>query len=103
MSGPRPDGGGIATALPLLPRAACIGTDPAIFFGPDNEKRGARNAREAKARAICARCPERAPCLEFALGQPDHYGYWGGVGEEGRRYMRRRMLRRAADAARRAA
>ena len=43
----------------------------------------------AKARAICARCPVRVECLEFALETNSEYGIWGGVTETERKRMRR--------------
>ena len=103
MSSIRPAGGGFAATLPSFPDAACKGSDPALWFTPEAEGRQARQRREATARAICGGCPSRTPCLEFALNQSDLRGFWGGVTEEGRRHMRRRMLRREADAARKAA
>ena len=83
--------------------AACIGTDPDLWFEPGAESGQARQRREARTRAICGGCPSRIPCLDFAVSQPDLAGFWGGVTEEGRRHMRRRMLKREADATRRAA
>jgi WhiB family redox-sensing transcriptional regulator len=90
-------------AVPDWTRSACAGTDPRLWFAPEGELGQARQRREAKARAICAGCPVAAACLDWALGQPDLAGFWGGVTEDGRKHLRRRMLRRAADAARRAA
>jgi WhiB family redox-sensing transcriptional regulator len=95
--------GGMSVELPSFPDAACKGTDAALWFAPDVEGRQARQRREAETRRICAGCPSRIPCLEFALDQPDQHGFWGGVTEEGRKHMRRRMLKREAVAARRAA
>lgn len=95
--------GGISVELPSFPDAACKGTDPALWFAPEYESGQGRQRREAKTRAICASCPSRTPCFEFALNQPDLSGFWGGVTEEGRKHMRRRMLKREAGAARRAA
>ena len=83
--------------------AACHGTDPDLWFGTAGESGQAVQRREARTRAICGDCPSRTPCLEFALSQPELHGFWGGVTEEGRRHMRRRMLKREAGAARRAA
>ena len=103
MTSIRPAGGGIAVTLPSFPDAACKGTDPALWFDPETEGRQARQRREAQAREICSGCPSRVPCLEFALDQPDQHGFWGGVTEEGRKHLRRRMLRRESDTARRAA
>jgi len=40
---------------------------------------GARRAREGKARAICAGCPARQPCLDWATSTGAPWGIWGGV------------------------
>ncbi len=48
--------------------AACRGEDASYFFAPNYfEKRREKNAREAVAKAFCARCPVRDECLEYAL------------------------------------
>ena len=54
--------------------AACAGQQELFFDG----------RREAKARAICARCPVRAQCLEYALSGAGTWrgiatGIWGGT------------------------
>jgi WhiB family redox-sensing transcriptional regulator len=72
-------------------RAACRGQDAAYFFAPSwFEKRAEKLAREAVAKAICARCPVREPCLEFALARRDPHGVWGGMNEMERRELLRR-------------
>ena len=62
-----------------LPGAACADADPLLFFAPEVETVGARKAREAEARAICARCPARRPCLQWAMATRQEDGIWGGV------------------------
>lgn len=76
--------------------AACRGEDIELFFGPDGERQPEREVRERKAKSICARCPVRGECLEYALGKPERYGVWGGMNEEERASERRRRSRRAA-------
>ena len=44
------------------------------------------------AKAICATCPVRGLCLEYALAVREPYGIWGGLNE----YERRRLLPRKA-------
>jgi WhiB family redox-sensing transcriptional regulator len=83
-------------------QGACRGEDPDLFFGPEDERPAAKAAREARAIAICARCLVRLDCLGFALGRPQKAGVWGGMSEDARARERRRRLRRAASAARRA-
>ncbi len=72
--------------------AACRDLDTAVFF-PESED-GA-----AVAKAVCAACPVRGACLEFALVTRQDDGVWGGLDEN----ERRRLRRRRQDAARRAA
>ncbi|MGH3321392.1 MAG: WhiB family transcriptional regulator [Streptosporangiaceae bacterium] len=76
--------------------AACRGEDIALFFGPEGERQPEREVRERKAKAICADCPVRAECLEYALTKPEKYGVWGGMNEDERTAERRRRSRRAA-------
>lgn len=75
--------------------AACRGEDIGLFFGPDGERQPEREVREQKAKAICARCPVRTECLEYALSRPEKYGVWGGMNEDERASERRRRMRRA--------
>jgi WhiB family redox-sensing transcriptional regulator len=42
------------------------------------------------AKAICAPCPVRNECLEYALGGGEHFGIWGGTSERERRRIRKR-------------
>lgn len=67
---------------------ACRGTDPDIFYPVADEE-----AEEAK--AICATCPVREPCLEFALATRERDGVWGGATERERRRMIRRRRKSA--------
>lgn len=57
---------------PWMDSALCAQTDPDMFF-PEN---GA-SARPAK--KICAECPVREACLEFALRTNVDDGVWGGL------------------------
>lgn len=41
------------------------------------------------ARAICAGCPVKTECLDFALDGGDHHGVFGGTSERERRSLRR--------------
>lgn len=94
MTSIRPAGGGLAVAIPSLPRAACRGTDPDLWIGPDDEAPKARQRREKLAIAICRGCPERMPCLDDALSQPGQVGVRGGVGEYRRKSLRNAALKR---------
>jgi WhiB family redox-sensing transcriptional regulator len=74
--------------------AACRGPDASLFFAPNYfERREEKDGREAKAKAICARCPVREPCLGYALATGERHGVWGGLNEfERRQVLRRRSL-----------
>jgi len=52
--------------------AACARSDPALFFPETGES-------PVEARAICARCPVRDNCLEYALARNERHGVWGGT------------------------
>ncbi|HLA93832.1 MAG TPA: WhiB family transcriptional regulator [Actinomycetota bacterium] len=76
--------------------AACRGEDSALFFAPGYfERREEKAAREVRAKAICAGCPVRETCLEFALRIRESHGVWGGLNEQERRQVlrQRRSLR----------
>ena len=42
------------------------------------------------ARRICADCPVKGPCLEYALYNRIEHGVWGGASERERRRIARR-------------
>jgi WhiB family redox-sensing transcriptional regulator len=45
------------------------------------------------ARRICAQCPVKEPCLEYALANRIDHGVWGGCSErERRRILKRRRV-----------
>ena len=62
--------------------SACRTADPTLFFGATRED-------ERAAIRICATCPVRDECLEFALETRERFGVWGGMTER----QRRRTLR----------
>jgi hypothetical protein len=57
----------------------CAGENPGTFF-PSNGDPGTR------ARQICARCPVRRDCAEYATAA-DEFGIWGGLDQEQRRAL----------------
>lgn len=69
-------------------QAACRDIDSAVFFAPDGEHDPERSAREARAKAICARCPVIRECATYALGAGERYGVWGGLSERERAAVR---------------
>jgi WhiB family redox-sensing transcriptional regulator len=68
--------------------AACRGVDPDIFYPVSEE-----DAEDAK--AICRGCAVRETCLEYALGNRERDGVWGGATERERRRMLRQRRRSA--------
>lgn len=73
-------------------RAACRGEDSSLFFAPGRlEAKEERATRERRAKSICASCPVRIECLEYAVRIQESHGIWGGLNElERRRLMRER-------------
>ena len=70
--------------------AKCRGRAPQDFFPSDG-------VGVDQARRICADCPVKAPCLEYALTYRIDHGVWGGASErERRRILRRRRLEASA-------
>ena len=68
-------------------RAACRGADLGVFFP-------GRGESAEPARQICAQCPVRQPCLDYALSRGIVHGIWGGLSERDRRALRSRHVRR---------
>lgn len=69
-------------------RAACRGPNTAIFFPPPQfERKDDKEARERRAKAICASCAVRRECLDYALRIRDPHGIWGGMNEAERRAL----------------
>jgi len=72
-----------------MDRGLCAETDPEAFFV---EKGG--STRPAK--RICARCPVRVECLNFALDHDEQFGVYGGLSARERRNIKRASRRAAA-------
>jgi WhiB family redox-sensing transcriptional regulator len=74
--------------------AACRDSHPSIFFPADD-------ASTRPAKLICAQCPVKSQCREYAIRTYQHHGIWGGMDErERRRYVwarqKREWMRRLA-------
>ena len=52
--------------------ALCAEVDPAIFFP-------GKGGSDKQAKAVCAACPSKGPCLEFALDHDEEFGIFGGL------------------------
>lgn len=74
-----------------MAEAACRGVGAATFF-PE------RGQSVIEAKAICARCPVRKPCLEYAF-ETTSTGIWAGTSERGRAKAMRSALSYEAEAA----
>lgn len=59
-----------------------------IFYCEDWEEE-----KVARAKKICAVCPVRAQCLDFAIGTRDKDGIWGGKTANERRSLINKMRR----------
>lgn len=73
--------------------SACLRSDPDLFFPISSTGRAI--VQIAKAKAVCAGCPVRRQCLEFARAHEPLYGIWGGTTLEERERVRRREQRAA--------
>jgi len=69
--------------------AECVHSAGQVDFFP------ARGESVRDAKAVCARCPVREECLEFALRMKVAHGIWGGLSERERRTLRRDRRRGA--------
>jgi WhiB family transcriptional regulator, redox-sensing transcriptional regulator len=82
--------------------AACRDVDPDLFFPshppshPDNRP-SVRARVEEPAKQVCRACPVVDPCLEYAVTRNQDDGIWGGLNEDERRSLRRRLRRGAQE------
>ncbi|HUP86173.1 MAG TPA: WhiB family transcriptional regulator [Acidimicrobiales bacterium] len=68
----------------------CRDAPPSLFF--PNDGAGVETARQ-----LCATCPVKEACLEYALRNRIDHGVWGGASErERRRILRQRRIDAAA-------
>ena len=67
---------------------SCNEHPPSLFFPSDGV--GVEVAKK-----ICAACPSKEPCLEYALANRIDHGVWGGTSER----QRRRILKARRTAA----
>jgi WhiB family redox-sensing transcriptional regulator len=77
-----PDLAGLIDRPEWFRRAACRGMGTGQFFP-------SRGGTGQPARAICSTCPVRSECLDYAMGQADTVGVWGGLSAKERARMRR--------------
>jgi WhiB family redox-sensing transcriptional regulator len=79
------------TTLSWRHEAACRWIDPDLFW-PQGESVAARKQAE-EAKTVCAKCPVRLQCLEWAVEARQDFGVWGGMTERERRVLHRRKPR----------
>jgi len=61
--------------------AACHATGNEVFFNPLAARGHSRRRRETMAQSICAGCPVRRACADYAIRAREPYGVWGGLTE----------------------
>ena len=69
-------------------RAACASLPDSMFFLAGDDFAGMKEAKK-----VCADCPVKAECLEFAILTNQSLGIWGETTPNERRQIRRRWLR----------
>ena len=65
--------------------------DPSWFFHPQNERGLSRLRRGRQAKSVCATCSVRLECADYAIRAREPYGVWGGLTEEERECIYRRL------------
>lgn len=63
-------------------QGACNGTDPNLWYAD-------RGEAVDQAKAVCSGCVVREACLEYALGNREQEGVWGGLAPLERRAVQR--------------
>jgi WhiB family redox-sensing transcriptional regulator len=66
----------ITTEAPWRDSAACLGMNKRVFFTD--------GGHAVAAKKVCAGCPVRSDCLDYALANRERHGIWGGYGREDR-------------------
>jgi WhiB family transcriptional regulator, redox-sensing transcriptional regulator len=81
--------------------AACRDAEPEVFF-PISATAASRDTVQ-RAKAVCSSCPVQSQCLSYALRHRQEQGIWGGLTEDERRLLSRRLARNERAATRSAA
>lgn len=74
-------------------QAECRDEDPELFFPIGNT--GPAQLWIEDAKTVCRRCPVADACLQWALENAE-YGVFGGMSEDERKTLKRRMVRARA-------
>ncbi len=75
---------GVLTLMTWRDRAACLDTDPSLFFVGFTYEGGrgrSVDSLKAPAMAICGRCQVQVECLSYVMstGSANDFGIWGGM------------------------
>ncbi|QKW31460.1 WhiB family transcriptional regulator (plasmid) [Streptomyces seoulensis] len=77
-------------AAPDWTSALCAQTDPDLFFPEGHGQQIVQAVNQAK--KLCADCPLRSGCLEWAVTTGQTIGVWGGLSEQELRNLHRRQI-----------
>jgi len=66
---------------------------PDAFFHDDATSSAGPRWNYKIAKTLCADCPIRLECLEYALAADEEYGVWGGLSPVERRQLKRNKLK----------
>lgn len=77
--------------LDWLQQAACAGLDSRAFFANGCHSRAQVHA----AQKVCAGCPVRQQCADWAIRTGEKNGVWGGMSQKELRQRRRRFASKA--------
>ncbi|WP_285761378.1 WhiB family transcriptional regulator [Nocardiopsis ansamitocini] len=66
----------------LLATTRPCASSPELFFATDDETESARRMREQAASVLCAECPARRLCFEYATRTEPEHGFWAGCTAE---------------------
>lgn len=64
----------------------CQQVDPELFY----PEKGAGPNKVRQAKQVCAACPVKPECRQWAIANDEVYGVWGGTSETERRRIRER-------------
>lgn len=79
--------------------ASCAGLDSRVFYAAG---RGS-TTQVQQAKRICANCPVKKECADYAITHGEYYGVWGGMSQQELRQKRRRFTSKAKTSTRAAA
>lgn len=66
----------------IIENAACAGLEVDVFYRHEDQRGRAKSESAKIAREICAECPVRQACLDYAMRVENgwsRYGIWGGL------------------------